>query len=86
MHVSLLLISWTMTTWDAQPGSMDGADSETDFHSVTCSWRQREESLLEEFVYENGGYGMEGIPYKGSNYALNILQVKVIATETVADL
>ena len=62
MHVSLLLISGTMTMWDAQPGSMDGADSETDFHSVTCSWRQREKSLLEEFVNENGGYGMEGIP------------------------
>ena len=55
MHVSLVLISWTMPIRDAQLGSMDGANSEMDFHSVTCSWRQREESLLEEFVNKKWG-------------------------------
>ena len=59
MYVSLLLISWTMTMSDAQPGSMDGAYSETDFQSVTCSWRQREESLLEKFVKKNGHWTMD---------------------------
>ena len=73
---------------------MDGAESETELHPVTISRRQEAGSLLKKFVNKNGIQIIAGIQsfvverktYEITNFALIILQVKVLAKETVADL
>ena len=73
---------------------MDGAESETELHPVTISRRQEAGSLLKKFVNKNGIQIIAGIQsfvverktYEITNSALIILQVKVLAKETVADL
>ena len=79
MHVSLLLISWTMTMSDAQPGSMDGADSEPDRNTLTCSGRQGAKSLLNKFVNKYGHWWhfLKRGKCKRSTCAFIIVQVKV---------
>ena len=74
---------------------MDGADSEeAKLHPVTISRRQEAGSLLKMFVNKNGiqiiagiqSFAVERKTYEITNCALIILQVKVLAKETVADL
>ena len=73
---------------------MDGAESETELHPVTISRRQEAGSLLKKFVKKNGiqiiagiqSFAVERKTYEITNFALIILQVKVLAKETVADL
>ena len=73
---------------------MDGAESETELHPVTISRRQEAGLLLKKFVKKNGiqiiagiqSFAVERKTYEITNFALIILQVKVLAKETVADL
>ena len=73
---------------------MDGAESETELHPVTISRRQEAGSLLKKFVKKNGiqiiagiqSFAVERKTYEITNFALIILQVKVLAKETVVDL